>query len=121
MKNQAKKRDKFFPAEYQINICYEPRDKIFIARVPELENCQSHGKNPEQALKNAREAIELWLETAVSEKIPIPQPLSRRKYSGRFILRAPEDLHEKLFKKAYLNGESMNALVCRILEENLRC
>ena len=43
--------------EYQVNIAFDPRDGIFVARVPELENCHTHGKTAEEALSNAREAI----------------------------------------------------------------
>lgn len=45
--------------EYQVNIAFDPRDKIYVARVPELDNCHTHGATPEEALKNAKEAIEL--------------------------------------------------------------
>ena len=120
MKKHTQKTHESYIEEYQINICFDKRDKIFIAKVPELENCQSHGESAEKALKNVREAMTLWLETAKKEKISIPKPLSRRKYSGKFVLRTSEELHEKLTQKACLNGQSMNELACRILEDSLR-
>src|SRR3990167_4569455 len=93
--------------EYQVNIAFDPRDNIFVAKVPELENCHSHGTTPEKALNNAREAIELWIETAKEEKIPVPEPISRRKFSGRFVLRTSTDLHAKLAEVALRRGKSM--------------
>ena len=71
-----------FLFEYQVNITYDPRDKIFIAQVPELENCHTHGRTPEEAISNAQEAIQLWIETAKEKKIPIPSSIHRRQFSG---------------------------------------
>ena len=106
--------------EYQVNIVFDPRDGIYVARVPELENCHSHGDTPEQALTNAREAIELWIETARRRKMPVPEPVSRRKFSGRFVLRTSEDLHARLARVAMGKGQSMNDLVVEILEQQLK-
>ena len=68
----GRKHGKTEVLEYQVNLAYDPRDRIYVARVPELENCHTHRTTPEEALANAREAIELWLETAKEKKIPIP-------------------------------------------------
>ncbi|RMH30823.1 MAG: type II toxin-antitoxin system HicB family antitoxin [Nitrospirae bacterium] len=37
-------------------------DGYFVARCPALRSCWSQGKTEEEALKNIREAIELYLE-----------------------------------------------------------
>jgi predicted RNase H-like HicB family nuclease len=37
-------------------------DGYFVARCPSLKSCWSQGKTEEEALKNIREAIELYLE-----------------------------------------------------------
>ena len=106
--------------EYQVNIAFDPRDNIYVAKVPELENCHSHGTTPEEALNNAREAIELWLETAEKENIIIPEPISRRKFSGRFVLRTTTDLHAKLAQEALRRGKSMNELAFECLDNGLK-
>jgi predicted RNase H-like HicB family nuclease len=38
-------------------------DSGFVARVPALRGCWSQGSTRDEALANAREAIEAWLET----------------------------------------------------------
>jgi|GEM_PF-1363547 len=119
-KDRKKQPDRSSVFEYQVNIVFDPRDGIYVARVPELENCHSHGDTPEQALTRAREAIELWIETARRRKMPVPEPVSRRKFSGRFVLRTSEDLHARLAQVAMGKGQSMNDLVVEILEERLR-
>lgn len=39
------------------------QDGYFVARCPSLKSCWSQGRTEEEALKNIREAIELYLET----------------------------------------------------------
>lgn len=106
--------------EYQVNIAFDARDKIYVARVPELENCHSHGITPEEALSHVQEAIELWMETARAEKIPIPEPISRKKFSGKFVLRTSAELHAQLVQAALVHGKSMNDLVVEILQEKIK-
>jgi predicted RNase H-like HicB family nuclease len=106
--------------EYQVNIAFDPRDNIYVARVPELENCHTHGSTPEEALRNAEEAIELWLETAHDNGIEIPEPLSRKKYSGKFVVRTPEELHATLAQEALRLGKSMNELAVELLRKALK-
>ena len=40
----------------------EGEDGYFVARCPSLKGCWSQGKTKEEALKNIKEAIELYLE-----------------------------------------------------------
>jgi predicted RNase H-like HicB family nuclease len=46
-----------------VNLIFDPEYKGYVADVPELPGCMSQGKTIEQALKNVREAIRLYLET----------------------------------------------------------
>ncbi len=105
---------------YQVNIAFDPRDNIYIARIPELENCHTHGSTPEEALRNAEEAIELWLETAQENKFEIPEPLSQKKFSGKFVVRTPEELHATLAQEALRRGKSMNELTVELLRKALK-
>ena len=61
-------------AEYSIFIKYDRIDKIYVASVPELPGCMAHGNTKEQALKEIETAKELWIETALEEGQPIPEP-----------------------------------------------
>lgn len=117
MAKERAKRSKLETLEYQVNLSFDPRDSIYVARVPELENCHSHGDTPEEAIRNVKEAIDLWLETARDENIPIPEPLGRKKFSGKFVVRAPEDLHATLAQEALRRGKSMNELAVELLSK----
>lgn len=63
---------------YAIEIFYSDEDEGFIAVVPELPGCSAFGKTEEDALKEIKIAIQLWLETAkeIGREIPIPQKRS---------------------------------------------
>ena len=57
---------------------WSEEDQAFIAEVPELPGCAAHGSSQETALANAKEAIQLWLDTAREYGDPIPEPKGRR-------------------------------------------
>ena len=106
--------------EYQVNIAFDVRDKIYVARIPELENCHSHGTTQEDALANAKEAIELWLETAKEQGLNIPEPVSRRQFSGKFVLRTSPNLHATLAQEAAHHGKSLNEMAVELIQKGLK-
>ncbi len=64
--------------KYEIIIFWSDEDDAYVADVPELPGCMAHGDNYESALANAKEAIQLWLETAKEFGDPIPAPKGKR-------------------------------------------
>lgn len=63
---------------YEIIIFWSDEDGVFIADVPELPGCMAHGSSHAEALANAQEAIELWVETARAHGDQVPEPKGRR-------------------------------------------
>ena len=58
----------------KFTVILEPqKDGGFTVSVPALPGCISEGENREEALKNIKEAIELYLEVLKEDKKPIPQ------------------------------------------------
>lgn len=64
--------------KYEVIIYWSDEDSAFIADVPELPGCMAHGHSREDALKNAKQAIRLWIDTAKEFNDPIPVPKGRR-------------------------------------------
>jgi predicted RNase H-like HicB family nuclease len=64
--------------KYETIIYWSDEDQVFLAEVPELSGCKAHGDSPDQALANAQEAMQLWLDTAREFGDPIPEPKGRR-------------------------------------------
>ena len=64
--------------KYEIIIYWSNEDDAFIAEVPELPGCMAHGSTQKEALSNANDAIELWLDTAQEFGDLVPEPKGHR-------------------------------------------
>ena len=65
-------------SKYEVIIYWSQEDDAYVAEVPQLAGCAAHGDSQEEALRNAQEAVSLWLETAREFGDPIPEPVGRR-------------------------------------------
>ena len=63
--------------KYAIEIFYSQEDEGYIAMVPELPGCSAFGETEEEALKEVKVAIDLWLEIAEKEVREIPKPFGK--------------------------------------------
>lgn len=61
-------------SKYPIRIYWSDEDEAFIAEVPALRGCISHGGTMEEAACNIQEAMELWLSAAEKIGKPVPEP-----------------------------------------------
>ena len=59
---------------YSLVVEWDPADEIYVVTVPELPGCRTHGSTYEDAVRNAQDAIESWLDAARAWGSPIPQP-----------------------------------------------
>jgi len=66
---------------YEIIIYWSSEDNAYLAEVPELPECMADGKTYHEALNNAEQIIEEWIETATKLGRPIPQPKGRLAYA----------------------------------------
>ena len=64
--------------KYETIIYWSEEDRAYLVEVPELPGCMAHGDSYEAALANAKEAIQLWIDTAMEFGDPIPEPKGRR-------------------------------------------
>ena len=62
---------------YHINLFWSDEDDVWIADVPDLRGCMTHGATRAEAVANAAEAIEGWLEVSHDKGYPIPEPRYR--------------------------------------------
>ncbi len=60
--------------KYGVFIYWSDEDGLFIPEVPELPGCMAHGNSQDDALKNAQDVMELWLEPVHEFGDPIPEP-----------------------------------------------
>ncbi len=64
--------------KYEVIIYWSKEDDAYVAEVPQFAGCAAHGESQEEALRNAQDAIALWIETASEFGDPIPEPVGRR-------------------------------------------
>jgi len=103
---------------YEIKIIPERESGYFAVRFPDFPGIVTGGYNLEEAIKNAREALELTIDTMKRHKIPLPKPKTR--FSGQFNVRVPKGPHRELVRKAQDEGVSLNALITYLLSQSIK-
>lgn len=96
------------PYNFVVQHVKDDHDDYYFGKVLELDGCQSDGETVEELYKNLQEAMEGWLETKLEFGDPIPEPVTQSNYSGKFVVRVPKSLHQKLSMEAEKEGISLN-------------
>ena len=73
-----------------------------------------YGKNPKELRSEFKKSLQVFLEVCHEKGI---EP--RRNYSGKFNLRIPPDLHERLAIVAQAEGKSINAVAQEALQQRV--
>ena len=68
-------------SKYEIILYWSDEDGMFIAEVPELPGCMADGETRMEALSNAEQIIDEWIETAKEMGRPIPTPKGKLRYA----------------------------------------
>ena len=68
-------------SKYEIILYWSDEDCMFIAEVPELPGCMADGETRMEALSNAEQIINEWIETAKEMGRPIPTPKGKLRYA----------------------------------------
>ncbi len=91
-------------------------DGDWIAEIPELDGCITHGGTPEEALESLKDAQQQWIAAAMEAGWDLPEQCREAgEYSGKFTLRIPKSLHRHLANMAFLEGVSLNQYVLHLL------
>lgn len=61
-------------SKYSMFLSWSEEDQAYIVSVPELPGCMADGKTPAEAVKNAEVIIAEWIECALEDGDPIPEP-----------------------------------------------
>src|SRR5205823_5026343 len=82
---------------YRMEVRGDP-ERGYLAWVAELPGCSTTAETPEAAVSALRDAMATWIETAIVDGAPIPEPsdIPDRRFSGRMLLRLPKTLHRAL-------------------------
>lgn len=84
--------------------------QYYVATVLELDGCMGTGDSYEEAYRDVLEAMEGFIETKLKNGFEVPRPVDVEEYSGKFVVRIPKSLHQKLSIEATKEGVSLNQL-----------
>ena len=83
----------------------------YYGRILELDGCQSTGDTLEELYEGLNEAMQGYIGVKLENNMPIPVPERVEDYSGKFNVRLPKSLHQRLAIEASNEGVSLNQLV----------
>ena len=127
MKKIAQKNKKNKGLQYYLSLNYpftvekyeEDGESRFGLQVPELPGVWADGSTIEEAYAELMETKRIWFETCLDKGMDIPEPVSERNFSGKFILRLEPRLHMALSKDAARSKRSLNQHVRALLEKQI--
>lgn len=80
----------------------------YFAKVAELPGCMTWADTFEEIGAMIEDAKFAWIEDALEDGDPVPEPRTEREYSGKVNLRMPKSLHKDLVHRAEEEGVSLN-------------
>ena len=116
----AKNLDYYMALPYRMVLVPDMEEGGYTISFPELPGCITSVDNVEEITKTAEDAKKSWLEAAIEDGLPIPEPIHEREedYSGQFKLRIPRSLHRQLALQSKREGVSMNQYCVFLLSQN---
>jgi predicted HicB family RNase H-like nuclease len=100
---------------YSAKIEYDAELDMFRGEILGLNGgADFYGKNPKELRTEFKKSLQVFLEVCREKGV---EP--RRNYSGKFNLRIPPELHEKLAIAAQAEGKSINSLAQEALQKRV--
>jgi antitoxin HicB len=121
MKENQRTLEYYMGLSYSIEVIRDSDDENpgWVARVKELPGCITQADSFEELEGMIRDALRSWIEVALEDGIPIPEPRFEEDYSGKFVIRLPKSLHRELVEQSEQEGVSLNTWVIQILAKSV--
>jgi len=103
--------------KYSINLLWSEEDDCYVATVSEFPGLSAFGESPEEAIKEAKIAVDGFLRVFKEDGCLIPKPNTLKPFSGQTRLRLPKSLHATLNQEAQKDGVSLNTYIISLLSE----
>ncbi len=105
MKQQAK------TDHYTYRVIWSEEDAQCVGLCAEFPSLSHLAGTPEKALRGIRKVVADVIENMAASGESIPEPLSSRQFSGKFMVRVPPEVHRQLAMEAAEENISLNRLV----------
>ena len=96
---------------YAYRVIWSDEDGQHVGLCAELPSLSWLASDPEKALRGIRKMAAHVVRDMKTNGESAPEPLSSRRYSGKFMVRVPPELHRQLALKAAEEHISLNRLV----------
>ena len=95
---------------YSYRVIWSEDDQEYVGLCAEFPSLSWLAKTPESALKGIREVVEGVIKDMRNTGEEIPKPISCKRYSGKFMVRVPPEVHRNLDIQAAESGVSLNRI-----------
>ena len=96
---------------YTYRVTWSEEDEEYVGLCAEFPSLSWLEKIPEKALSGIRKVVRETVADLKKSEEAIPDPISSRSFSGKFMVRVPPEVHRMLAIKAAESGVSINRLV----------
>jgi predicted HicB family RNase H-like nuclease len=103
--------------KYTYRITWSEEDGEYVGLCAEFPSLSWLADTQEAALAGIRDTVRQVVRDMESTGETIPQPLATRRYSGKFTVRVPPDVHKKLQIQAAESKVSFNRLISSKLSQ----
>ena len=95
---------------YTYRVTWSDEDQEYVGLCAEFPGLSWLAVSPEAALRGVRRVVADVVEEMNASGEVVPEPLASRKFSGKFMVRVPPDVHRDLTLQAVEAGVSLNRL-----------
>lgn len=95
---------------YTYRVTWSEEDSEYVGLCAEFPSLSWLASSPETALPGIREVVADVVADMKKRGDAVPQPVASRRYSGKFLVRVPPDIHRQLATEAAEAGVSLNRL-----------
>lgn len=95
---------------YTYRVTWSEEDNEYVGLCAEFPSLSWLEQSPEEALKGIRQTVAQVAADLEKSGEPVPEPIAVKKYSGKFMVRIPPELHRRLAIEAAESGVSLNRL-----------
>jgi predicted HicB family RNase H-like nuclease len=96
---------------YTYRVTWSQEDGQCVGLCAEFPSLSWLAPTPEKALRGIRKLVADVVNDMKANGEPAPEPLSSRRYSGKFMVRIPPEVHQRLAVEAAEEDISLNRLV----------
>ncbi|MFC1884066.1 type II toxin-antitoxin system HicB family antitoxin [Thermodesulfobacteriota bacterium] len=102
---------------YTYRVTWSEDDNEYVGLCAEFPSLSWLSGTPEAALKGIRKLVAEVILDMKSNKESVPEPIASRRYSGKFMVRVPPEVHRNLAIRAAESGISLNRFVSSKLSQ----